>query len=94
MSGDNTSFIEKVSSQEEHGESRFFNFSGRFYIAAILAVGFVCATLSVLFGQVKLDGNTAIAVYTGFSGGAITIITMYMGQDGKKSSSPVESTVK
>ncbi len=94
MSDENTEIVTKSSlvttESSEVGpakvEESFFvshNLSGRFWIALALTFGFILATVLVLTGQVKLDSNATIAVYTGFAGSATGIIGIYMGQNSK-----------
>jgi hypothetical protein len=84
---DETQITRKPGAEVPH-ESYIFshNLSGRFWIAMVMALGFVFATIIVMVGQVKLDSNAAIAVYTGFAGAATGLIGSYMGQNQKQTS--------
>lgn len=80
---DNTQQFTKTSKNPSESYFLSHNLSGRFWIALVLAVGWIASTVLIFCGTIKLDSNAAIAVYTGFSGGATTIITMYMGQNAR-----------
>lgn len=75
------------------GESFFLHrdLSGRFWIALALVIGLIVATILILTGLFKLEVNTIMVVYTSFSGGAFSLVGIYMGQNMKKDT-PSEKT--
>lgn len=88
---DDTQILTKTPEEPQQSETKdvdesYFirhNLSGRFWIALLLVFGLVVTTILILHGDVKLEGNAAIAVYTSFSSGALSIIGIYMGQQSK-----------
>lgn len=69
------------------------NLSGRFWIALVIVNYLGIATILLLTGTVKLDSNAAIAIYTGFSGGALSLLSVYMGQHQKKETAQTTTAV-
>lgn len=80
---DSTQTFVRKKKLDNGGESFFIHrdLSGRFWIAAMLVVGLILSTILILIGQVKLEVNTVMVVYTSFSGGAFSLVGIYMGQN-------------
>jgi len=83
---DSTQFTMKKKPVNANGESFFLHrdLSGRFWIALALVIGLILSTIMILHGNVKLEVNTIMVVYTSFSGGAFSLVGIYMGQNMKK----------
>jgi hypothetical protein len=90
MADDNTTIFTPPELQggavkEHNGESYLFqrNLSGRFWVAIVAVVGTVIITVMIFAGWTKLESNTAMAIYSAFCAGTLSLASTYMGQNSK-----------